>query len=343
MRAAIVHALEPEDAAPEEPVVEPSSETDTLRDKMADLANRARQVCGTPGVAVYMRAPGETRYRASFSWISDDLMPHSPLHLPRAFERITQSGESMVVRDVTLEPADGAPHEAHDAVRGFAGVPIVADREVLGAICVFDTLPLRLDERTLAALRSLGHVAFDGSRVMLPTLPAFRDRASDRDRSGAPAGDPRVRITSVDWPPSLLERQGGEFAVARELARARREGHQLSVILFDLAPTAAVEPGIDDKALETVTETLLRAIRQSDLPIRWSGSEFLVVLPGLNDQQARSVAERVRAALHAGAQHRLAISGGVAELKDEERFGEVVERARQRVAMARGRGHNRVL
>jgi diguanylate cyclase (GGDEF)-like protein len=147
----------------------------------------------------------------------------------------------------------------------------------------------------------------------------------------------------VDWPPSLLERQGGEFAVARELARARREGHQLSVILFDLAPAAEVEQQIDDKALETVTETLLRAIRQSDLPIRWSGSELLVVLPGLADQQARSVAERVRAALHAGARHRLAISGGVAELKDEERFGDVVERARQRVAMARGRGHNRVL
>jgi diguanylate cyclase (GGDEF)-like protein len=131
--------------------------------------------------------------------------------------------------------------------------------------------------------------------------------------------------------------------VARELARARREGHQLSVILFDLTPAAGPVPVVDEESVESVSETLLRAIRQSDLPIRWSGSELLVVLPGLADHQARAVAERVRAALHAGARHRLAISGGVAELKAEERFGDVVDRARQRVALARGRGHNRVL
>jgi diguanylate cyclase (GGDEF)-like protein len=97
-----------------------------------------------------------------------------------------------------------------------------------------------------------------------------------------------------------------------------------------------------DETTSVVTETLLRAIRQSDLPIRWSGTELLVVLPGLADSQARTVAERVRAALHAGARHRMAISGGVAELSGDERFGDVVDRARQKVAMARGRGHNRV-
>jgi hypothetical protein len=39
----------------------------------------------------------------------------------------------------------------------------------------------------------------------------------------------------------------------------------------------------------------------------------------------------------------MAISGGVAELQADERFGDVVDRARQKVAMARGRGHNRVV
>ncbi|HET9702414.1 MAG TPA: GAF domain-containing protein [Vicinamibacterales bacterium] len=311
---------------------------------MAELANRARQLCGSPGVAVYMRAPGETRFHASFTWMSDDLMPHSPVHLPRAFERIIQTGESIVARDVAANDRGGSPELTDDAVRGFAGVPIVAEREVLGAICVFDTEPLQLDDRTLAALGTLGHVTFDGGSLVLPeiTTVGFRDRATDRQPPRKPVEDP-IRAAAVDWPPSLLERQGGEFAVARELARARREGHQLSVILFDLTPAAGAVPVVDAEAVDRVSETLLRAIRQSDLPIRWSGSELLVVLPGLADHQARSVAERVRAALHAGARHRLAISGGVAELKAEERFGDVVDRARERVAMARGRGHNRVL
>lgn len=341
IRAAIVRTLAPEAHARAEA---PAAEPDHIRQRMAELANRARQLCGSPGVAVYMRAPGETRFHASFTWMSDDLMPHSPVHLPRAFERIIQTGESIVARDVAANDRGGSPELTDDAVRGFAGVPIVAEREVLGAICVFDTEPLQLDDRTLAALGTLGHVTFDGGSLVLPeiTTVGFRDRATDRQPPRKPVEDP-IRAAAVDWPPLLLERQGGEFAVARELARARREGHQLSVILFDLTPAAGAVPVVDAEAVDRVSETLLRAIRQSDLPIRWSGSELLVVLPGLADHQARSVAERVRAALHAGARHRLAISGGVAELKAEERFGDVVDRARERVAMARGRGHNRVL
>jgi diguanylate cyclase (GGDEF)-like protein len=342
MRATILHVLDPERAA----AVSVPGEPDALRKKMADLAKRAQQLCGTPGVAIYMRAPGDEKYRASFAWLSDDLMPHSPWHLPHAFERITQSGESLLIADVESDRSSWPAGEASDAVRGFAGVPIVADRQVFGAICVFDTRPLRLDDRTVASLRSLGRFSFeDSDHAPLPSAAAaFRDRASDH---GVPAGRPGHESNSwlneVEWPPALLEREGGEFAVARERARARREGHHLSVILFDVTAANVAEPVVDDETFETVTETLLRAIRQSDLPIRWSGRELLVVLPGLADHQARSVAERVRAALQAGARHRLAISGGVAELQADERFGDVVDRARQRVAIARGRGNNRVL
>ena len=237
MRAAIAHAIEPKDVADDDSA-NAGPEPDDLRQRMSDLSNRARQLCGTPGVGIYMKVPGETHYSASFAWISDDLMPHSPHHLPRAFEQIAQTGESIFAVDLNdhAPAADGI----RDAVRGLAGVPIVAGGEVLGAICVFDIKPLQIDERSFSSLKTLGHVAFDVANVVLPGMPAapgFRDRASDRAGAGAQPGDEsQVRPPAVDWPPSLLERRGGEFAVARELARARREGHQLSVILFDCAP-----------------------------------------------------------------------------------------------------------
>ncbi|MEO7158734.1 MAG: diguanylate cyclase [Vicinamibacterales bacterium] len=345
MRAAIANAIAPQRTAGATPAAESGSESDDLRQQMTDLSNRARQLCGTPGVAVYMKAPGDTRFRATFAWISDDLMPHSPHHLPRAFERITQTGESIVSRDLRAGEADAAAAgDGADAVRGLAGVPIVSHGELLGAICVFDIKPLQISESSLTQLRLLGHVTISGARVMLPGIQAapYRDRVSDRDRSLLVVNAKLNLPPAVDWPPSLLERSGGEFAVAREMARARREGYQLSVVLFDCAYPEERDATLDDSTISTVTETLLRAIRQSDLPIRWSGTELLVVLPGLADSQARTVAERVRAALHAGARHRMAISGGVAELNGDERFGDVVDRARQKVAVARGRGHNRV-
>ena len=343
MRAAIANAVSPRRPVPSRNLGESGVESDDLRQQMNDLSSRARQLCGTPGVAVYMKAPGDTRFRATFAWMSDDLMPHSPHHLPRAFDRITQTGEVIVSRDLRAteaEPSEDGP----DAVRGLAGVPIVAHGELLGAICVFDIKPLEISENSLTQLRMLGHVTLSGARVVLPGIQPipFRDRVSDRDRMGITlSADVSPQTPVADWPPSLLERSGGEFAVAREMARARREGYQLSVVLFDCAHLEQRETAADD-TVSTVTETLLRAIRQSDLPIRWSGTELLVVLPGLADAQARTVAERVRAALHAGARHRLAIAGGVAEISGNERFGDVVDRARQKVAMARGRGHNRV-
>jgi diguanylate cyclase (GGDEF)-like protein len=151
---------------------------------------------------------------------------------------------------------------------------------------------------------------------------------------------------SGDWLPALLERKRGEFEVARELARVRREQRQLSVVLFDVSGnTSSLLPAdrrVDDELLHGVAETLVRAIRQSDLPIHWSGNELLLVLPGLAGTEARRVAERVRAAMQAGGRHRVAVAGGVAELDSDEQFGSVVRRARARLAEALARGHNRV-
>ena len=152
--------------------------------------------------------------------------------------------------------------------------------------------------------------------------------------------------SSSDWQPALLERKRGEFEVARELARAKREQRQLSVVLFDVSEPAngdaSADRHVEDELLHGVAETLVRAIRQSDLPIQWSGNELLLVLPGLAGAEARAVAERVRAAMQAGGRHRVAVAGGVAELDSDEQFVSVVRRARAKLGEALARGHNRV-
>src|SRR5206468_970657 len=107
----------------------------------------------------------------------------------------------------------------------------------------------------------------------------------------------------------------GNVAVARELARLRREPRHLSLVIFDVdARTAGERAAPADDPIENVTEMLTKAIRGSDLAIRWTAQALLVVLPGLALAEARPVAERVRAALAAGARHRVAVAGGLAEL-----------------------------
>ena len=338
IRAAVEHSLERKVVAvPPAPAARWVAEE--LQRVMSELAYRTKQLVSTPGVAVYMHGPGDRVYRASFSWNSENLMPHSPYHLPRAFEEIAKSGRVVITRDLAIVP-NAAGIEARDGVRGLAGFPVIANGEILGALCVFDVLPLAIADDQISALETLARTAVEDL-----ISPRVDDRRQPLAASVAELVEQRtiatIAASPLDWPPALLERVGGEFAVARELARARREGKELSVVLFEIAPLTG-ETNLDE-SVQFASETLLRAIRQSDLPIRWSGREFLVVLPGLTGSSARTVAERVRAALEAGARHRVAVSGGVAELGDEEGFGEVVSRARERVSLARGRGHNRVL
>ena len=308
---------------------------------MKVLADQTRRLSDAPGVAVYLKAPGDTAFRTLLSWASEDSIPHLPHALPRAFNHVVETGRAVMLPDIReMARAEDGPQDAiAEAAAGLVAVPIKFAKQVVGAICIFDVRPLVLADRDLATLTALGRDAFAPAASATPI-----DRAVDRRAQIVPA--PIVPPARIEWPPAILERKGGEFAVARELARARREGRQLSVVLFDVGPAPAEgspELQSSDERLKAVSDTLLRAIRQSDLPIRWSVNELLVVLPGLKGSEARTVAERVRAALQAGSGHRLCVSGGVAELEDEERFADVVDRARQKVSMAVGRGHNRVL
>ena len=95
-------------------------------------------------------------------------------------------------------------------------------------------------------------------------------------------------------------------------------------------------------AIAAVYEVLASAVRGSDLAIRWSSGEFLLVLSGLTAAEARPIAERIRAVTHTTERHAVAVSGGVAELEAAENAESIIARAAEKVQLARARGHNRV-
>jgi PleD family two-component response regulator len=117
-------------------------------------------------------------------------------------------------------------------------------------------------------------------------------------------------------------------------------------VLFDVGPLARAKgANLTDARQELIAavgETLTKAIRGSDLAIRWSSDALLLVLPGLNLAEARLVAERVRAAMQAGGSHHAMVAAGVAELESFEAFATVIARANEKLQIARERGHNRV-
>jgi diguanylate cyclase (GGDEF)-like protein len=295
------------------------------------------------------------------TWASDDPIPHSPYYVPRVFGWILETGDAVVVPDVAKRRwSEVSTATLEDVVRGLVAVPITnPERQIIGSICVFDVKPLTIGESEISALKALGHspAIGAGTRAATPAetaLPAARHEEARTEAPVAAAPSAPPHVSTVDsrerraddapplvWPTALLDRNSGHFAVARELARARREERPLSLVLFAVT-TSTPQGNETDDTLAAVSETLLKTVRESDVPVQWTADELLLALPGLAAADARLVAERVRAALQAGARYRASVSAGVVEMRAEDTVASVIVRATERVAEARDRGHNRV-
>ncbi|MBC7925761.1 MAG: diguanylate cyclase, partial [Bryobacteraceae bacterium] len=84
----------------------------------------------------------------------------------------------------------------------------------------------------------------------------------------------------------------------RELARSRRDGTPVGVIVGDLDHFKSINDtwghGIGDVALKECASRMKSALRPYDFVGRYGGEEFLLVLPGANLSDAAWLADRVR-------------------------------------------------
>ncbi len=84
-----------------------------------------------------------------------------------------------------------------------------------------------------------------------------------------------------------------------EIERARRQGHPLSLLLFDVDQFKTYNDCHGhlegDRVLKTVGQVVIECTREHvDLGFRYGGDEFTVVLPEADEEQALIIAERIR-------------------------------------------------
>ena len=87
-------------------------------------------------------------------------------------------------------------------------------------------------------------------------------------------------------------------AVEREFARSKRDRQPASVLMIDLDHFKTINDKhghpAGDEVLRGVAEVLSEALRVQDVPGRYGGEEFGVLLPGSDAAAAEAIAERVR-------------------------------------------------
>jgi diguanylate cyclase (GGDEF)-like protein len=137
----------------------------------------------------------------------------------------------------------------------------------------------------------------------------------------------------------------------RMVAQASRSVAPLSAALLDLDHFKRINDAHGhsrgDEALAAVAATLRSALRESDFVGRYGGEEFLILLPETGKQQARVVAEKVRAGVETIAlsnlELRVTASLGVATLPDDCGDADALVRAADRALYAaKSGGRNRV-
>jgi diguanylate cyclase (GGDEF)-like protein len=94
----------------------------------------------------------------------------------------------------------------------------------------------------------------------------------------------------------LYNRRFLDEVLRRELARAERYGHALSLILIDIDNFKELNDRyghlVGDEALKRVAKALRENIRRVDYIFRWGGDEFCVILPETNGPGAKEVVRR---------------------------------------------------
>ncbi len=163
------------------------------------------------------------------------------------------------------------------------------------------------------------------------------------------------RLATLDPLTGAYNRRTFHEIAEREMARARRAGQPLSIVMLDIDNFAAVNEKyghrVGDEVLQRFAEVVRGALRKEDMLVRFGGEEFLVLLPEVPGPGAVVVAGRIRRAV-AGApielgEERFALTAslGVAARLDEgpESVDELLGRASSALALAKERGRNRVV
>jgi diguanylate cyclase (GGDEF)-like protein/PAS domain S-box-containing protein len=151
----------------------------------------------------------------------------------------------------------------------------------------------------------------------------------------------------------LFNRRYLDEMLERELARARREGPPLTVMMLDidffkkLNDTYGHQAG--DEVLRRLADLLRKNSRAEDIPCRYGGEEFLLVLPNMGRADALTRAEQWRQEFEAmhitlgQATMRSTISIGIATFPEQGQTRDtLIEAADKALYDAKHNGRNRV-
>ncbi|MEW6404339.1 MAG: diguanylate cyclase, partial [Chloroflexota bacterium] len=246
---------------------------------------------------------------------------------------VIESGKPLILAEAEkLYPAFHNPPHSH--IRSWLGVPLIARHRTIGLLAIDSSKPNHFTPENVDSVTAFA----DQVAIALENARLFKETQTQA------ITDP---LTTVYNRRGLFEL--GEF----ELARARRIHRPFSVIIMDIDHFKRVNDtyghAAGDEVLRRLAERCRQGSRAVDLVGRYGGEEFLLLLPEAGLEAAYQVGERLKQWItgkpfkYDGAELRISISAGVAEMREDDTLQSLIDRADAALYEAKHTGRNRVV
>ena len=217
--------------------------------------------------------------------------------------------------------------------------PLVTEKQILGCIVAHSTI----DKLTPDDIEYLNQLTKQSSATI------------QRANSYAEV----LKHATLDALTGLNNRRQFEIRLKQEYASATRQKHPLCAMMVDIDFFKSINDtyGHDtgDKVLKTVANVIKEQLREYDIPSRYGGEEFCIILPQTKIEEANIVAQRLRNAVEKNSietfidksnQNKkisVTISLGLAQLKNNDSPEDLYKKADKALYEAKERGRNRVV
>lgn len=258
----------------------------------------------------------------------------TPLESFPTWRKAYHSRQPQIIPD-TRECPDWIMNDKIAWIRSYACAPIVVKSQVIGFLNLDSATAGFFEPKHADRLKAFATQA----AIAIENANLFRETQ---------------RLAITDDLTGVFNRRYLLELARKELERARRYQHPLSLILFDLDHFKQINDRfghpMGDITLQKIAHLCRLTIRATDIFGRYGGEEFLIITPETGFQEAMEVAERFRKQVEKFAIEtergtiRLTISLGIATLKAGTQMSleELITKTDDALYAAKAQGRNRV-
>ncbi len=197
--------------------------------------------------------------------------------------QVATRGEPLLVQDLELDPRVLQKNRGHYKTRSFLSVPLKIGDRTIGVLNLSDKVS--------------GEVFTEDDLQLIQSFASHAVVVLERNVLYGQTEELK-RLSITDPLTGLLNRRYFQERLEEEIARSRRHGRSLSLMMLDIDGFKTYNDTFGhpsgDRLLKLVSEAIMRTVRSMDIVARYGGDEFLVLLPETEPARAAQIAERIR-------------------------------------------------